>query len=109
TAGQLVGRRDANHLTNAVDEFNLASVDNFPANHAQHRPAHPSGTMDVEPKRHKSFHHVLNLRLAGAFLHHNNHLNSLEIVLVVVLVLVLECPRNTRKHTNVTTLPAIAK
>ncbi len=36
------------------------------------------GAVDVEPKRHQFFHHVLNLRLAGAFLHHNNHVNSLE-------------------------------
>ena len=34
TAGQLVGCRDANHLTNAIDEFNLASVDDLSTDHA---------------------------------------------------------------------------
>src|SRR5471030_3197864 len=72
---QLVGRRDAVRVLDALHYFENAQVELVLAAHAaQHRVEHARGPVYIEAQFHQAIDHTLNLRLAGAFLHYDYHL-----------------------------------
>src|SRR5207249_6339223 len=73
-AGQLVGRCDAVSVLDAFHDFEDTQVEIvLSPDSAQNRVDHAGGAVDVEAQFHQAIDHTLNLLLAGAFLHYDNH------------------------------------
>src|SRR6266404_196772 len=73
-AGEFKRLGDAHDLTHAVQQFEVTVIEvAVNADGAEHSVRFAGGAVDVEATRDKSVDNLLDLRVSGAFLHHNDH------------------------------------
>ncbi len=78
-AGELERLRDAHDFAHAIEKFEIAMIEvAVDADGAEDGVRFAGGAVHVEAAADQAIDYVLDLRVCGAFLHHDDHLRSLN-------------------------------